>query len=183
MVFPAITALKGPRCGVLAVGGFALTLAVSALPVRAEPPVTTLSTLVSRAQIEDLLVDYYSLFGGANRNFGSYYTDNGVLDVNGIVRRGRGPIDDLYKTIPQEAGRIHVLISNPKIVVNGESATADLVWTEFQSETHLATPRIVEQGREHDGLVKRGGRWYLKYRVVTNDGGLPPALEKGYKER
>jgi hypothetical protein len=159
----------------------ALTLGTS--PVRAEHPVTTLATLLSRAQIEDLLVDYYALFGGADRGFGSYYTEDGVLDVNGIVRRGRGPIDDLYKGIPAEAGKIHILISNPQIVVNGATATADLVWTEYDSETHLATPHILEQGREHDELIKRSGRWYLKYRVVTNDGGLPPSLEKYYKKR
>jgi hypothetical protein len=41
----------------------------------------------------------------------------------------------------------------------------------------------VTAGREHDTLVKRQGRWYLTKRVVTNDGGLPPALEKYYKVR
>jgi hypothetical protein len=166
------------------VRAIAVVLALVALPAQAEHPVTTLATLLSRAQIEDLLVDYYALFGGgSNRDFGSFYTEDGVLDVNGIVRHGRGPIDDLYKSIPAEAGRIHVLISNPRIVVSGDSAIADLVWTEYDSETHLATPHILEQGREHDELIKQGDRWYIKYRVVTNDGGLPPSLEKYYKKR
>jgi hypothetical protein len=67
--------------------------------------------------------------------------------------------------------------------VDGNSATADVIWTEVYSETRGALPQIVEQGREHDELVKRGGRWYLKKRVVTNDGGLPASLEKYYKAR
>jgi hypothetical protein len=28
----------------------------------------------------------------------SYYTEDAVLDVKGIVKQGKGPIDDLYKT-------------------------------------------------------------------------------------
>jgi len=130
-----------------------------------------------------MLVDYYTLFGQRSpRDFGSYYADNGVLDVNGVVRQGREPINDLYKGIT-EGGNIHILISNPKIVVDGDSAMVDLIWTEVVSENHAALPRIVEQGREHDDLVRRNGRWLFMKRMVTNDGGLPAALERNYKER
>jgi hypothetical protein len=73
--------------------------------------------------------------------------------------------------------------TNLKIVVNGESATADVVWTGINSETLKAVPEFVEQGREHDELVKRGGRWYFKGRVITSDGGLPAMFEKNYKPR
>jgi hypothetical protein len=178
-----LIAFKRRGCARVQLAPLVLAFVLSASPVLAERPVTTLATLLNRAQIEDMLVDYYDLFGGANRNYGSYYTADGVLDVNGIVRRGRGPIDDLYKSIPREKGRVHILLTNLRIAVNGDAATTDLVWTEMLSETHGATPHILEQGRDHDELVKQGGRWYFRYRVVTNDGGLPPSLEKGYKER
>jgi hypothetical protein len=158
-------------------------LPAAAPPVLAQQPRITLTTLIDRAQIEDMLVDYYEVLSAGSTHFDSYYTDDAVLDVNGIVSRGKGPIDDLYKTIPKSKGTVHVLLTNPKIVVNGDSATADLIWTEVYSETHLALPQVVEQGREHDELVKRGGRWYLRRRVVTNDGGLPASLEKYYKAR
>lgn len=161
---------------------FAVALAAVA-PALAQNRPITLSTLIDRAQIEDMLVDYYEALSAGSTHFDSYYTDDAVVDVNGIVKQGKGPIDDLYKTIPKSKGTVHVLLTNPKIVIDGDSATADVIWTEVYSETHGAVPQIVEQGREHDELVKRAGRWYLKKRVVTNDGGLPAALEKYYKAR
>ena len=74
-------------------------------------------------------------------------------------------------------------LTNLKIVVNGESATADVVWTGVNSETVKSAPPFIEQGREHDELVKRSGRWYFKRRVITSDGGLPAMFEKTYKQR
>src|SRR5579872_1775164 len=163
-----------------------LALVVSATTLAESPP-TTLATLLDRAQIEDLLVDYYGQLGGADRDLGSYYVEDGVLDVNGVVSRGRGPIEALYKRltqeVPRQAGKFRMLLTNPKIVVNGDTATADVIWTGIRSENPKATPKFVEQGREHDELVKRGGRWLFKYRVITSDGGLPAMFEKSYKER
>jgi hypothetical protein len=161
----------------------ALALAAAAPPLLAAPPPITLTTLIDRAQIEDMLVDYYEVLSSGGTDFGSYYTDDAVLDVNGIVAHGKGPIKDLYKTIPQSKGKVHVLLTNPRIIVSGHTATADVIWTEVYSETHQALPRILEQGREHDELIKRRARWYLTRRVVTNDGGLPATLEKYYKAR
>ena len=181
-----VAALFGPQaCGsrALFLSSFALVLALSTPPVFAYQPPTTLTALLDRAQIEDMLVDYYEVLSSGGTDFSSYYTDDAVLDVNGIVARGKGPIRDLYKTIPNSKGRVHVLLTNPRIVINGHSATADLIWTEVYSETHRALPQILEQGREHDELVKRQGRWYLTKRMVTNDGGLPATLEKYYKAR
>ena len=155
----------------------------AASPALAQQRSITLSTLIDRAQIEDMLVKYYDALSAGSTHFDSYYTDDASVDVNGIVRHGKGAIDDLYKTIPKSKGTVHVLLTNPKIVVDGNSATADVIWTEVYSETHGALPQIVEQGREHDDLVKQGGRWYLKKRMVTNDGGLPASLEKYYKAR
>jgi SnoaL-like domain len=161
----------------------ALTLVSFVSLASSDEPTATRSALLSRAQIEDMLTDYYALFGGADRGFGSYYTENGVLDVNGIVRRGRKPIDDLYSSIPPDHGKINVIFTNLRIVVRGDTATYDLVWTEFMSETATAVPHILEQGRDHGQLVKRDVRWLFGCRVVTNDGGLPPALEKYYEQR
>jgi len=162
-----------------------LMLAASALPVAAEYPVTTLNTLLDRAQIEDLLVDYYGQLGSGGRDFSTYYVDDGVLDVNGTIAQGRKPIEDLYKTAgsPARQGTFRMLLTNLKIVVNGTTATADVLWTGINSETVKSAPQLIEQGREHDELVKRNGRWLFKHRVITSDGGLPKAFEKNYKKR
>jgi hypothetical protein len=149
----------------------------------AQEPSSTLSALLSRAQIEDLLTDYYSLFGGGDRGFGSFYAENAVLDVNGIVARGRKPIDDLYKTIPPDHGKINVTFANLKIAVHGNSASYRLVWTEFISESPTAVPHILEQGSDHGQLVKRDAKWLISCRVVTNDGGMPNDLLKYYKQK
>jgi SnoaL-like domain len=182
MLFRVLTAFRNHLWAGGVLAGLAVPLAAVAPALAQNRPMTP-STLIDRAQIEDMLVDYYEALGAGSTHFDSYYTDDAVVDVNGIVKQGKGPIDDLYKTIPKSKGTVHVLLTNPKILIDGDSATADVIWTEVYSETHGALPQIVEQGREHDELVKRAGRWYLKKRVVTNDGGLPAALEKYYKAR
>jgi hypothetical protein len=187
MALFAIARLKGeihPRIVLVAA---ALVVAVAARTALAEHPATTLATLLDRAQIEDMLVQYYGHLGGSDRDLGSYYTEDGVLDVNGVIARGRKPIEDLYRQIatgtPRPRGKFNMLLNNPLIVVHGDSATADVIWTGIRSETPKATPQLVEQGREHDELVKRDGRWYFTHRIITSDGGLPPMFEKTFKER
>ena len=143
--------------------------------------------LLDRAQIEDLLVDYYGQLGAGGHDFGDYYAEDGVLDVNGIVAQGQNGVEDLYKRSAEEsslpAGTFRMLLTNLKIVVNGETATADVIWTGVNSKTVQSTPEFVEQGREHDELVKLNGRWLFKRRVITSDGGLPPMYEKTYIKR
>jgi hypothetical protein len=173
-------------------GRFLLASAVMILsafggPALAEQPATTLTTLLDKAQIQDMLVDYYGKLGAGNHDFGAFYLDDGVIDVNGLVAQGQKPIEELYKKVgqgsPPHKGAFRMLLTNLKVIVNGESATADVMWTGVNSETVSATPQFIEQGREHDDLVKRNGKWYFKLRVITSDGGLPPMFEKTYKKR
>jgi SnoaL-like domain len=114
-------------------------------------------------QIEDILIEYYGNLGAGHRDFGSFYTEDGVLDVNGVESRGKKAIDDLYAKLEQPnvppRGTLHMLMTNPVIRVNGDSATADVVF------------------------VKLGGRWYIQHRWVTSDSGLPAIFEKTYKQR
>jgi hypothetical protein len=162
-------------------------LASVADPVLAEQPARTLATLIDKTQIEDMLVDYYAQLGKGGHDFGAFYIEDGVLDVNGFVAEGQKAIEDLYRKaaegMAQRKGTFRMLLTNIKVVVDGGSATADAIWTGIISETVTATPQFVEQGREHDELVKRKGRWYFKRRVITTDGGLPPMFEKTYQPR
>jgi len=157
----------------------ALLLVITARAALAQDQSAALTALLDRAQIENMLVDYYANLGGADRGFGSYYTADGVLDVNGI--------EDLYKRTaasgPRPAGAFRMMLTNIKIVVNGAAATADCLWTGVRSANPAATPQFVEQGREHDELVKRAGRWLFRYRVITSDGGLSAMFEKTYQKR
>jgi hypothetical protein len=112
---------------------FALILAASTQPSLAEDAAATLTTLLDRAQIEDMLVDYYGQLGAGRHDFGAFYVEDAVLDVNGLVAQGRQGIEDLYKKIaersPRRPGTFRMLLTNPKIVVNGDTATADVIWT------------------------------------------------------
>jgi ketosteroid isomerase-like protein len=156
-------------------------------PAVAEQPAATLQTLLDKAQIQDLLVDYYGGLGSGKDDFGAFYVDDGVLDVNGQVAQGKDAIAKLYKDTargtPPRKGAFRMLLNNPKVVVNGDTATADVIWTGVISETVKAIPQFAEQGREHDELVKRNGRWYFKHRIITSDGGLPDMFEKSYQKR
>jgi hypothetical protein len=159
----------------------------AATPALAEYPATTLATLLDRAQIQDMLVDYYAQLGSGRDDFGTFYVEDGVLDVNGLVAQGQKPIEELYKKIatgtPRHPGTFRMLLTNLKIVVDGSSAKADVIWTGVNSESVGAAPQFIEQGREHDELIKRAGRWYFKHRVISSDGGLPAMFEKTYKKR
>ncbi len=177
----------GGLLGSLFVSCAAVVAAMTAGPARSEQPATTLATLLDKAQIQDMLVDYYGHLGGGGGSFGAYYVADGILDVNGIIAQGQQPIEDLYKKIaagsPPHKGAFRMLLTNPKIVVNGATATADVIWTGINSDTPASIPRFVEQGREHDELVKQDGHWLFKHRYITSDGGLQPMFEKTFKNR
>ncbi len=173
--------------GRVALASVAFMLTTAVQTSQAEQPATTLATLLDKQQINDMLVDYYGGLGGGRHDFGAYYIAEGVLDVNGIVAKGQTEIEGLYKKIadssPHRPGAFRMLLTNLKINVNGEAATADVIWTGINSESAKAVPQFIEQGREHDELVKRNGKWLFKLRVITSDGGLPPMFEKTYKKR
>jgi hypothetical protein len=159
-----------------------LGLVAAGPAARAEYPVTTLATLLDRAQIEDMLVEYYAKLGPGGSDFGSFYVEDGTLDVNGLMGRGKQGIEDVYRKVgqgsPKRPGTFRMLLTNPRIVVNGDTATADVIWTGINSDAVTTTPQLVEQGREHDELVKRNGRWYFKHRVITSDGGMQAMFVK-----
>ena len=72
-----------------------------------------------------------------------------------------------------------MLLTNPKIVVNGDTATTDVIWTGVNSEIGDVAAAVHRAGpRARRAQVKRNGHWYFKHRVITADGGLPAVLQK-----
>lgn len=148
-----------------------------------------ITTLADRIAVEDLMNDYYANFGGsANEDFAKYYTEDAVLDVNGLVYKGHKEIVGLYDTLgstgalPQ--GTFHMLITNPQISVNGDTATAKFLWTGVMNTAIDAPPRFQEQGREYDLLKKQpDGKWLVTKRTVVADSGLPEMFRKTYTPR
>jgi hypothetical protein len=74
-------------------------------------------------------------------------------------------------------------MTNPVIDVNGDAATATLLWTGILNTRVEAPPQFVEQGREYDKLVKRNGQWLIAKRVVIADSGLPDQFKDTYTPR
>jgi hypothetical protein len=174
--------------GIRLIALVAVVLGAQDAPALAEQPPMTITTLIDRAQIEDLLVGYYSHLGaGRGGDFGNFYVADGILDVNGLIAQGQQAIEGLYKKVregtPRRPGTFRMLLTNPRIAVSGDTATADVLWTGVNSTSVESSPQIVEQGREHDELVKRDGHWYFKRRVITSDGGLPAMFESTYQKR
>src|SRR5690348_3056879 len=56
------------------------------------PLPTEVVTLIDRAAIENLYADYYAHFGTGFVDYSQYFTQDGVLDVNGLVAKGADQI-------------------------------------------------------------------------------------------
>lgn len=182
MVKTWMTALVG-------VGGIAVGALVGP-HVLAAPAASADTALADRIAVEDLVTRYYQNFGGdAAGQFGGYYTEGAVFDVNGIVSTGREEIEKLYASVddagdaPAAQGTFHMLISNPVIDVNGQTATAQFLWTGVLNTDIKAAPELLEQGREYDRLVKQDGKWLIEKRVVIADSGLPERYAATYQSR
>ena len=144
--------------------------------------------IYDRIQIEDMLIRYYvDLTSGSGHDLAQYYTEDAVLDVNGMITKGREAIEKLYEGFDDGeanlSSRMHMLLNNPIINIDGDNATAWLIWTGVMNDNVKKPPRLLEQGREYDELVKRSGRWYIKKRYITADSSLPAMMEETYKPR
>jgi hypothetical protein len=140
--------------------------------------ITTPATLLDRIQIEDMLTNYYWDLTSAGRNsIAAHYTQDATFDVNGIMFKGRDEIQLMYggdsSMGARKGGRFNMLMNNPRIRINGNTATADIIFTGIISDTVNAAPRLFEQGLDHLELVKQEGHWLITKRVLTSHGGLP----------
>ena len=170
--------------------GAALAAALAA-PALAHAPRTTQANLLDRVQIEDFLVDYYQpLGGGKQEDLASFFTEDGVIDVNGRVYNGHKGIAQAYKDAGAAnngndtfKGKFTMLMNNPRIEIKGNTATADVIWTGIVTTKVTDQPHFAEQGKEHDDLVKVNGQWLIKKRIITSTGGLAPFFQATYKDR
>lgn len=166
----------------LALGTAVLASMVAVEPTLAEQPATTLQTLLDKQSIQDMLVDYYAHLGANEKDFGAYYLPDGVIDVNGLKGQGEAAINDVYKKVaagtPKRPGTFRMLLTNVQIVINGNTATAQTLWTGINSPTKTAAPVFVEQGTERDDLVKLNGRWLFKLRIITSNAGMQAMFAK-----
>ncbi|MBN2242532.1 MAG: nuclear transport factor 2 family protein [Acidobacteria bacterium] len=184
--------VPGLKPGILvraALAAAALLLLAAPVPAAGDDATVTMETLLDRIQIEDLLVRYYAdLSAGEGHDMAQFYTEDAVLDVNGMIAKGRAAIEKMYGGLgeggsDQTGNRVHMLLTNPVIIVKGDTARAWVIWTGIINENVRLRPRFMEQGREYDELVKIGGRWFIKKRTISADSGMPAIWDETYKPR
>lgn len=157
-------------------------LGITCLIVLAFSPATraedmTAKTLIDRAQIQDLITHYYYNFGNSEpENFADFYADDAELILGTRHFKGR---DGIAKAYGRSGGEdrpkpysFNVTISNPQIVVHGETASARLIYTEYLIDKQGDAPRVRSQGREYATFVKEKGQWRYKTREIK--GGTEP---------
>ncbi|HTQ99799.1 MAG TPA: nuclear transport factor 2 family protein [Candidatus Acidoferrum sp.] len=161
-------------------------------PVLAQPKPVTMETLLDRIQVEDVITRYYyDLSLGKGHDLSNYFTADAVLDVDGMVAHGPKEIEELYapdpnaKPAPKPKGyrRGNMLLTNPIIEVNGNTATAHVIWTGVMNNGVGKAPMVTEQGREDTVLVKRDGKWLISARCISSDSGLPDKFDATWKAR
>lgn len=144
--------------------------------------------LLDRAAIEELFVRYYSGLGSGDPDaFGGFFTEECELDVNGIICRNTAEIRKMYADVdadkPNLIGVFRMQLTNLLIEIDGDTAKAQMLWTQQINESIKGPPRFIEQGREFDLLVKQNGRWKIKRRVVIADSNLPDMMDSTYTPR
>lgn len=157
-----------------------LTLLAATPSQAAYPQVVTQATVLDRLQIEDLLQHFMWALESPDISGGlvDLFTDDAVLQLNDQVTQGKQAMRDMIKkqgeNPPPFKGKFHLILNNYKIVIHGNTATNEALWTGVLSENPHTPPKLMEQGRYTDELVKVKGQWLFKKRVVTSDGGMPP---------
>ena len=168
--------------GTLSVACLALTVSSGA---RAEE--VNAATLIDRLQIQDLITRYYNNFGRENaENFADFYADDAELILGERHFKGRDGIMQAYGRAPGQAPRppppprysFIVAVDNPLIVVHGETATAQLVYTEYVIEKQGDPVKVITQGKEYSTFVRVDGHWRYKTRQIRGGTELP----EGWKE-
>jgi hypothetical protein len=135
----------------------------------------TLETLIERQKLQDLITRYYYNFGGTPQSFTDFYVPDGELILIGQRFKGRDAIAKAYTFPGGEAPKnfsFNSLISNLLITVDGDTATAQLVWTENVVQKERDPVHQPFQGREYSTFVKVGGKWM--YRTRELKGGAEP---------
>jgi len=161
-----------------------LLAACSRVPTTTPPEITK---LVERAAIEEFFYDYYAQFRpDSKHDFVSFFANDGRLEVNGMVANGIEEIKAMYGRVVGSGaenepkakdavpkGVSEMMLTNMKIDVQGDKAIATFLWHSIKSDLLTTEGKITEYGRERTELVKQGGLWLIKNRVVLTEGGMP----------
>jgi hypothetical protein len=180
-------------------GAWAVGLGICcATPVALAEEKVTAQSLIDRQMILDQITRYYYNFGREKKlPETSFYAEDGVLILGTRRYEGREGIKQAYSrpatppagaaapaaaapTAPRERTPFNVTVDNPLIIVHGDTATSEVVFTEYRTQQVDGKPKLVftTQGKEFATWVKVKGQWLYKSRQITGDSSPP----EGWKE-
>ena len=180
------------RAAALGLCGLALATAPAA---RAEDKWTAQS-LIDRQLILDQITRYYYNFGKVDRQSEeSFYAEDGELILGTRHYKGKEGIKQAYNRAPatppagaaapsaaaappRERTAFNVAIENPLIIVHGDTATSQVIYTEYRQEKVGDPMKFTTQGKEYATWVKVNGQWLYKTRQIAS-GSNPP---EGWKD-
>ena len=146
-------------------------------------------TLIDRAQITDLITHYYYNFGREDaENFADFYADDAELILGARSYKGREGIESAYGrgAAAENQGRparperysFNVTISNPLIVVHGDTATSQVIFTEYVIQNQGDPLQVTTQGREYATFVRTPAGWRYKTRQIVGGDDYPEGWEE-----
>jgi hypothetical protein len=161
----------------------------------------TAQSLIDRQQILDQITRYYYNFGKVERQSEeSFYAEDGELILGTRHYKGREGIKQAYNrtpatppagavpvagaapaaaaAAPRERTAFNVTIDNPLIIVRGDTATSQVIFTEYRQEKAGDPMKMTTQGKEYATWVKVNGQWLYKTRQIAS-GSNPP---EGWKD-
>lgn len=155
-----------------------LGLAMPAAPAMAQTPDYSAQALADKAEIETLITSYYYNLGRSSADsFGRFYAEDAEMVLGDTVFKGREGIEGAYRGTSDSPQRrafaFNIVIGNLLVKVNGDTATARLIFTEYLTDKQGDAPRVYVQGREFDHLVKEDGAWKFKRRQIIGGSAVP----------
>src|SRR6185369_8356396 len=158
---------------------------VGAAAVQAQEKVTAQS-LIDRQLILDQITRYYYNFGLMERKEeGSFYAEDGVLILGTRRFEGREGIKSAYNrppapaaappagaapaapAAPRERLPFNITVDNALIIVHGDTATSEVIFTEYGPEKKGDPMKMTTQGKEFATWVKVKGQWLYKTRQIV----------------
>ena len=176
-------------------------VALASAPAAHAEDKMTAQSLIDRQLILDQITRYYYNFGRAERQSEeSFYAEDGELILGTRHYKGREGIKQAYNRAPaappagatpaagaapaapaappRERTAFNVTIDNPLIIVHGDTATSQVIFTEYRQEKAGDPMKMTTQGKEYATWVKVNGKWLYKTRQIAS-GSNPP---EGWKE-
>ncbi len=117
-------------------------------------------------EIQQLFVDYgHFLDRGDFAAYAALFAEDGEFLMGPVGRaKGRDEIEAMMaRTFGSGVGSLVHLITNPVINLDGERATADVMWTVVVRGTD-GQPVLSMIGRHQDDLVREDGHWRFQRR-------------------